>query len=252
MKHTLKPLMMPFLAFMFVLCLNSCYFNSAGHIFDKASHQAVLYASDIKEGDKVYCSQDGNYYVELPRYRFDEPVTTWYPKKESDTIQLKKIEGETVMTRIPADYAMYLTGQAKSPQTPSSLTPSKLSAAEKQQCSQLTVTQTTTNEMLKASPNPAHIYQYRSPNAFGWYTLGVLDWLCVDLPITCTANGLTLGLAALELATEYQLEKNKADMERIRNSPAPTLRTCGACEGRGTVVGRGTCSNCGGSGRVRR
>lgn len=36
------------------------------------------------------------------------------------------------------------------------------------------------------------LYKHTSSAAALWYTLGVFDWLCVDLPITCVENSLAL------------------------------------------------------------
>ncbi len=199
MKRINRFFSLPVLAPLALVSLESCYFNSAGHIFDKASHQEAMVTADIKPGTHVYRYPNDTYYVELPRYRYDKPIITQYPDDDQGERKnrLTPIKGETVMAEIPKDYAMYLTGRASGPRTTPPLTTVRMTEEDKQSCSLLPVVRKPETEVFR--------YPYKSPNALGWYTLGVLDWLCVDLPVTCLENGLTVGVGAA-----YALSKIKS------------------------------------------
>ncbi len=167
--------------------LNSCYFNSAGHLFEKASYHAAADMADLKPGSNIYT--DGqNYYVELPRYRAGKPVRTQmaaFGQEQVSAKLVKEPEGESVVVSIPADYAMYLAGKSKSPSEPSFMVRVKEDIEDiKGRCQSIPAVRT---------PKESRCYfTYTSPAAAGWYTLGVLDWLCVDLPVTCVENSLML------------------------------------------------------------
>ncbi len=171
------------LAFSCSLLLNSCYFNSAGHIFDNASHTSAVFASDIEIGDYVYrWESNQNHYVELPRYRYDTPIITQYPDDDqgSNSRELTALKGETVMVRIPVEFANYLTGELWGTTTPSYMEPEDLSSTFKSRATQIPI--------VRKPEEYRHVFTYTSPNAAGWYMLGILDWLCIDLPITCLEN----------------------------------------------------------------
>lgn len=170
----------------FAWVLNSCYFNSAGHIFDKAAYDAILITSELKadSGDVVYAN-GGKYYIDVIMGRYDKPVKTQYDaleqKNDNDS---QKVLSRTrrQLVEIPEDFAMYLMGRSKAPKTPSYMSPVKNNLKEK--C--LTYP-------IKNTPESAAAYfRYRSPGAFAYYTLGVLDWLCVDLPITSVENAIAI------------------------------------------------------------
>ncbi len=173
--------------------LNSCYFNSAGHIFAKASRPEAVKLSDITAGSYVY-NRGGNYFVELPRYKTGKPVKTQYNALEDDDReeQFQRVYGETAPVSISHELAMYLTGQSGSEQAPRSdgayvITDWGNWESYEKQCSRMNVTRSLPNG--QAVP-----YRYKSPNAVWWYTLGAFDWLCVDLPMTCVENSLMISL----------------------------------------------------------
>ncbi len=170
------------------LGLSSCYFNSAGHLFDKAGYSAKAKSEDAKPGQFVY-TDGSKYYVELPRYRVGKPIKTQYSVGEKDkrTEEIRATGGTDVF-EIPADFAMYLTGQRKSPSTPSSMT--------KVGKDIITTTATTKLPIVFPGGSSSMDYRYSSGAAAWWYTAGIFDWLCIDLPITCVENSLVIGGAA--------------------------------------------------------
>lgn len=170
--------------------LSSCYFNSAGHIFDKASYNAVTNTADIRPGHTLYVDE-GCYYVELPRYRYDVPIRTQYSVFK-DAPERKKVlrkKNDSELMQIPEDYAMYLIGKRSQPTTPSFMK-RVTSGAE------VIKKRAKTYQIARSPQETLSHFRYDSPSSFGWYCLGVLDWLCVDLPVTCTENALVAGLFA--------------------------------------------------------
>lgn len=170
--------------------LSNCYFNSAGHIFDKASYDALTTTADLRPGHTLYCD-GGRYYVELPRYRWDYPVRTQYSAFKDKEERQKKLtkKNDYELVEIPEDYAMYLIGKRNQPTAPSFMKRIGNNTEAIKKRSQTYKIARTPKETL------CH-FHYNSPSSFGWYTLGVLDWLCVDLPITCTENALVAALFA--------------------------------------------------------
>ncbi len=178
--------------------LNSCYFNSAGHIFDKASHDVIILSSDIKQGDTIY-QQDESYYLELPCRRFDAPVITQYPSSSQDVdVELGKVnESRKVMVKIPTSYAQHLMGQNNGT-LPSRVVKSFILTDGLDGIKQ----QSVQHKVACCPPTDAHVFKYVSPNAAGWYALGALDWLCVDLPVTCAENAVTVAFVGLLIHSE--------------------------------------------------
>lgn len=173
------------LALATTLCLlvNSCYFNSAGHLFGKAGYKASANSSDTQVGKYVYM-YGGEYFVELPRYRQGKKILTQYSAFSKDTRTAgAQPTGDVSMFRIPADFAMYLTGQAKAPSTPSYMLPVN-NENEVKSGARMTIT--------SRGADSSHEFTYSSPNAAWWYTAGVFEWLCVDLPVSITENALAL------------------------------------------------------------
>lgn len=170
----------------FVCLLNSCYFNSAGHIFDKASYRAANDLSDLKPGDQVY-SDGANYYVELPRYRFGKKVRTQMSVfGKANFATRTPIKGETDMVQIPEDYAAYLAGH-------SGKLPQSITLAGAGDAGQVKSSCPTTLTVVRTGPlgdQGVRYFNHQSPNRAWWYTLGAFDWLCVDLPMTCLENSL--------------------------------------------------------------
>lgn len=169
-----------------VLCLNCCYFNSAEHIFDRAKYEAALstYGISANKGDKVYT--DGkSYYIDVRMCRYDKPIRTQYDAfTQNGTNDNEKRVSRVIMrtAEIPEDFAMYLMGKASTPKSPSYM---KLAKSKvKNKCQSYPIVKT---------PEVVDVFfQYRSPGALGYYALGTLDWLCVDLPITCVENALAI------------------------------------------------------------
>ncbi len=201
-SDTMKTLPTSLCATALLCLLNSCYFNSAGHIFDKASHDAAVDMADLKPNSTVYA--DGSkYYVELPRYRAGKPVRTQYSVGEQKQLQDKlRKTNDTTMVEIPRDFAMYLTGKHSGNAVPTYVRRATESPADiKQRSSTLTTT---------IAPKAYRFdFRHTSPAAAGWYTLGVLDWLCVDLPITCVENSLAICGISIMLLNEAAEEAKR-------------------------------------------
>ena len=170
------------------LLLNSCYFNSAGMLFDKASYRAAVEASDLKPGDVVYV-RGNEYYIELPRYRFGPPVKLQmdaFDQEQGALSSKQRIGGHAVdMFLIPEAYAKYLMGE-----TTTAVEPEFFMRVEDADTIKATASaQKTVNTV---PPTFEHHYKYTSSSAAWLYTAGVFDWLCVDLPVTCIENSLVL------------------------------------------------------------
>ena len=169
---------------------NSCYFNSTGHIFDAASHNAAVRLSDLKQGSAIY-SDGVNHYVYLPRYRYDTKVVTQYGvggKRDSDGKKHLTNEADRQLVKITPEQLQYLKGES------SVLNSDKVIPVDedvKDYCFQTaTVNQGVTSARLSE-------YRYTSGAAPYLYSAGVLNWLCVDLPMTCVENALAVPLFLL-------------------------------------------------------
>ncbi len=254
-SHSLK---LFFLVLLTCFLLNSCYFNSAGHILEMASYEAAVVTSDLKPGSTIY-ADNGNYYVELPRYKAGKPVVTQYPQsdqneQESASYPLRAT-GETTMVRISSAFATYLMGQQSV--QPSNCIEERVKADEellKRRSQSLAVVRTPERVTQYG-------FRYDSPGALGWYSLGMLDWLCVDLPITCVENSLMLAGGCLVLMDQtYKASKTVgytnyssgySSYSSGYSSYSGGSSHCSGCKGEGLVVSSGRamhCGVCGGTG----
>lgn len=162
------------------LSLSSCYFNSAGHIINAGSYQAKVSTSDAKPGHTIY-NKNGRYYTELSRYRNDSKVITQYNAFENNTTTMDKSYDGKQMCEIPADYALYLTGQSNVSVQPAFLRPVDESDIK---------ANGTSMTIVREGKYKAERFDYRS-SALPWlWTAATFDWLCVDLPMTCVENSL--------------------------------------------------------------
>ena len=176
------------------LCLlPGCYFNTAGHIFGKASYNATANTKDVKVGDTIYRDSSGEYYIELPRYRTDKKIITQYTLSGDNSRPIiTESAGDTNLFQISSSYAMYLAGKGGSAK-PSFLTLVKNADSIKRQADKLTVS--------RVGESVSTGYRYNSPNSIWWYTAGAFDWLCVDLPVTCVENSLLIASSVVLIAT---------------------------------------------------
>ncbi len=191
------------------LGLSSCYFNSAGHLFDKAGYKAQVDSADAKVGQYVYT--DGtNYYVQLPRYRYGKPIVTQMVVGEDKKEAVAKKTGGVDVFTIPEDFAMYLIGKRNAPAAPSFMTKADENVIK--------TTATTQIPIVRDGGASKMEYRYSSPNKAWWYTAGVFEWLCVDLPITCVENALAISGFAVMLYVDTAQEYNKT---KAKWAPAP-------------------------------
>ena len=104
-----------------MVSLNSCWFNSAGAFFREGSYDARADIVDIAPGQYVYTNGRG-YYVELPRYRVAKEYKVLYtPHDEEERPVEVTRTSDSDLYQIPADFAMYLIGQANYPDRPSDI-----------------------------------------------------------------------------------------------------------------------------------
>ena len=218
-KHLLSTIALAGTSFV----LSSCYSNTSGMIFDKASYNAGVKASDIKSGQTLY-SDGQNYYTYVPRYRYDMPsyfhnyVGSYcipdIPVKEGLGIVKKSNKPElsekgTQLVQLQPEYAQYLLGKGPAPAA------STLTAVDKDVLQKCMARESTT---IAGSDTTLQQFDYSSPNAFWLYTAGVFDFLCVDIPFTCIGNawyfvggGLMLKYMSEE---EYEREVRMQDSRK--------------------------------------
>lgn len=246
------------------LMLNSCYFNSAGHLFTKAAYMASANSSDAQVGKQVY-AYGGDYYVELPRYRVGKKVLTQYEYGRKDERKEEpQPTGDVMLFKIPADFAMYLTGRAQSPSVPNFMTPVADGSDIKKKADVYTI--------VRQGGASSQKFNYTSPNAAWWYTAGVLDWLCIDLPVTITENALYMAFAVVAIAVADSSSSSRSNSSSTAtyydddDSYGESYGTveCQKCGGRGKITSNPsgasgsyflfknntTCPECGGSGSV--
>ncbi len=195
MKHLQQTTSLLLAATLALSSLNSCYFNSAGHLFDKASHKEAVNTFEMKPGHYLYYNiNNGYFFLELPRYKTAKPISTQYDplslcsnmSKIRYSEHIVKVPGERITVRISRKFAMYLLGEGDTSYHP---TASDMAVVQNQELNK-NLCQVYT---IRRSPGSLiKNYTYQSPNRIGWVSLGVLDWLCVDLPITCVENSLAL------------------------------------------------------------
>ncbi len=181
-----------------LLALNSCYFNSTGHIFDAASHNAAVMTGLVKAGQTIWF--DGsNYYIYLQRYRYDTKVITQYSAgglRDSDGEKRLSNSGKEQFVKITPEMADYMRGISN--KVPVS-TVEQADESIKEKCS-------TTYTAVRAMPDDDLTeFRYRSSAAPWLYTAGVFNWLCVDLPITCVENSLAIPVVLLTGQTPSDL-----------------------------------------------
>lgn len=213
------------------LLLNSCYFNSAGHIFDKASYQAASVTRELEANKNQVVYTDGeDYYVELTRFRMGDPVKTQYSafdQESEDSAPKLEARGKD-MFQIPKDFAMYLTGKAKGPDVPKEMTRIENADWIKSSC--------TTMPIVKNAGKYAEVWQQKSSAAPWLYMAGGLDWLCVDLPITLVENTLVVAGVATAIPVMMFVESQQKNSRAYQNRGNHGTDTCSTCGGDGTIT----------------
>lgn len=204
-------------ALLSLILLNSCYFNSAGHLVHAASYNHAVEMAELKrDGGCVYT--DGKYdYAELTCYRVETPVITQYcvlfpetPKKPSLTPVGKR------MYRISPALAAYLTGKSAicvDCSAPDPVSESRASIAAR--C--------TSAPILRSAAPARHEYSHMSPAACLLYPAACLDWLCVDVPVSCAENILFIGGFASG-AFSWENARPKEEQRRAANQAKTDIR----------------------------
>ena len=219
-----------------MLSLCSCYFNSAGHIFDAASYDARVRMDDLKANSGQYVYTNGNdYYVELPRYRTGKPVKTQYGPLFDDTRTYQLKRRGTELCKVPADFGQYLMGVRSGTIPCSKIDFMETPDEVKNACSKY--------HIVRNGCGGSFDYEYTSPNAAWLYTAGVFDWLCVDLPITCVENAL--GVAVVGLGAMNHLEEaGRTGYTGSSEVQESSSTTCTLCGGMGIMIMRGKTKSC--------
>ena len=185
--------------------LNGCYFNSTGRMLSRAEYEARANVADLKTApNPVVYTNGADYYVELPRYRFGKPVRLQYSLLSQSSTPPEDVSEKMGMTlyRIPADYALYLTGQGKKVKEIAFLEEVKNAETVKAQCRTLPVRKDAGDKMVS--------YTYTSPNAGLMRAAAPFNWLLVDMPVTVAENAVA---AAAVLGFFYLMDKLDEDWD---------------------------------------
>lgn len=162
--------------------LSSCYFNSTGRIYAAAQYEARANAADLNTCPTPLVYQNGElYYIELPRYRYGQPVKLQYSvfDQEEQAPALLDYRG-TSMFCISKEMALYLTGASSRNVEMSEMREVQNAMEIKQLSRHIPVIRKADDRMVA--------YTYRSPNA-GWLqAVAPVNWLFVDLPVTLVEN----------------------------------------------------------------
>ncbi len=182
MRKTLK---VTGIGLLMMVSLNSCWFNSAGAFFRQGSYKAQANIMDVEPGQYVY-SDGSKYYVELPRYRVAKKYQVLYSvhNEKERPVEVVRTSGSDLY-EIPADFAMYLIGRANYPDRTSDM---NRVLPEDEDELRASLTQKYSIVRPKSDNSFVYHFQYNSPNAAWWYTAGVFEALCIDLPMSVAVN----------------------------------------------------------------
>lgn len=172
--------------------LSSCYFNSTGRIYAAAQYEARANAADLNTMPNPVVYQNGeNYYIELPRYRYGQPIKLQYSVFDQEDPAPTQMDYRGIgMFRISKELAMYLTGERSKATGATELTEVPDAAEIRQLSLRIPVVRKADERMVA--------YTYRSPNA-GWLkAVAPVNWLFVDLPVTLVENAaIVAGVAGV-------------------------------------------------------
>lgn len=162
--------------------LSSCYFNSTGRIYAAAQYEARANAADLNAMPNPVVYQNGeHYYIELPRYRYGQPVKLQYSVFDQEEPAAAQLEARgTGMFRISKEMARYLTGESRNAVEVSELIEVPDAEEIKQLSRRIPVVRKADERMVA--------YTYRSPDAGWMQAVAPLNWLFVDLPVTLVEN----------------------------------------------------------------
>ena len=237
------------------MVLQSCYFNSAGHIFDKISYNAEVRMSEAT-GCVLHDEYADEYYLSNMRfYRVGKPVKTQYSAWDSDKRKSVSAFRGFTDVEIPKDYARYLMGKGSKPSGVSFAYPVNLSEYSKDRMSRYDIVNTPIDTDIS--------FKKKSKNGFWLGLAGVFDWLCVDLPVTCVENSLAIA-GCCAVAPFAMLADMHETGEKIRKEREAAIRAQEAAarqqllarqQARAEAVASGaayyaTCARCGGSGSI--
>ncbi len=170
--------------------LSSCYFNSTGRIYAAAQYEARANTADLNKAPNPVVYQNGeNYYIELPRYRYGQPVKLQYSVFDQEEPAPAQMDFRGIgMFRISKEMALYLTGQTHKPARVTEVTEVPDAAEIKLLSRRIPVVKKADDHMVA--------YSYESPNS-GWlHVAAPVNWLFVDLPVTVVENAAVVAAVA--------------------------------------------------------
>lgn len=201
--------------------LCSCYFNSAGVIMQHAAYEASVDTADVQVGQGVL--SDGKaYYLELPRYLAEQKSRrTYVMMDDAHYLEPPYKTAEVSLVQISESFARYLTGrEAAEPTQPLIIGPVANEAAVR-------AAAVTRLPIVREPASQQYRFVYRSSGRLLWYALAAVDWVCVDLPMTCVQNAFFLPLSPLyvlgatpEEKPDHVLFDKEKEVRRIRESCA--------------------------------
>lgn len=172
--------------------LNSCYFNSTARLYDRAEFSARANAHDLNTMPDPVVYQNGNsYYIELPRYRYGTPLRLHRSVFEQEQASEPILEARgTGMFRIPAELALYLTGQGGKMNEMFSL----VEVAGTEEIKLLSRRIPVVKRVVERQVD----YTYQSPDAMWLRVAAPFNWLLVDVPVTVVENAaMVAGVAGV-------------------------------------------------------
>lgn len=178
-----------------LISLSSCYINTAEHIWSLGGYDAIYQPQ--AQGACVLEYKD-KFYVKMRRLK--EPITTHYRMDEQQSGKpALEDTGEVDVFKIDPLYAAYLLGD-------DTLGPTKLTRVTDEDEADEILSRSTKHPIERTIPT--HKEHWTSGGvAPVWYSLAVLDWLCIDFPASIVESTLAIYYWA---ATEGVFEFLKA------------------------------------------
>ena len=190
---------------------SGCYLNTGAYFYRNASYTARAEARTAKTGEQMLT--DGtHYYLELERF-YVGPQNEYFlsifdiGQKKQEKI-IADPSGVKELFEIPEDYAMYLAGKGKKPAKPTITRVEDQKAARKAATNKLTIVA----QPLAASA----AYNYSAKTKALWYTAGVFETICVDIPMSCVATALAIVGGGIYVYTQVG-----NDIAKVQNTLNP-------------------------------
>lgn len=176
---------------MAAVALSSCRTNIGSQISERDNYKAACNLADVKPGTRLL-KKNGNYYLELPRYRMGKPLLTClFNINDTFNSEPEYLEMDTMdYYRIPSSYAHKLTtGKTNFTTNPSDFhleNKSESDFTKGTQVYDITGTATLKDVFIcerKVEESSSHMYN----------AAGIATTVIVDLPATLALNAAVLG-----------------------------------------------------------